>query len=187
MTTLRFKALHMLLCLGLLAVVCAGCASGPKDGEPMKGDWHLTVEIDGSQVKYPLKVMNVMLVEDEERWPESFEIVGDGVALVGEFPADLHVGYEAEWSRLFGRTIPISQTLNDYSIETKESTIRLPGRISKILRGEIKPEKLTGKWAGRDGDLTLSGTMVLEVEVYGDEVRREVVEGTFSVHCVTWG
>ena len=42
-------------------------------------------------------------------------------------------------------------------------------------------EKFSGKWAGSDGNKTLSGKITLQLR------DGKTIEGTFAVHAVTWG
>jgi hypothetical protein len=166
-----------------LLAALAGCTdSNPSEGPSAatKASWALALRVDGAEVKAPLEILNVFLVEDEKRHPEVFEIVGPGVALVGEFPKDVHVGYEEGWKRLFGKAIPIAPRGGDPR-EPKESRVTLPdGRVLKISGGSFIAEKLTGKWAGSKGDRTLHGRVTLRVD-------GKTIEGTLAVLAVTWG
>jgi hypothetical protein len=42
-------------------------------------------------------------------------------------------------------------------------------------------EKFSGKWAGSEGNKTLSGKIILQLR------DGRTLEGTFAVHAVTWG
>jgi hypothetical protein len=167
----------------LFLAVLAGCTDGdPEEGPSAatKASWALTLRVDGAEIKAPLEILNVFLVEDEKQHPEIFEIVGPGVALVGEIPKDVHVGYEEEWKRLFGKAIPIAPRGGDPR-EPKESRVALPdGRVLKISGGSFIAEKLTGRRAGSRGDRTLHGRVRLQTD-------GKTIEGTFAVLAVTWG
>jgi hypothetical protein len=169
------------------AALLAGCSEGSPEGGPspeVKASWALTLKVDGNPVKVPLEILHVYLVEDEKQYPEIFEIQGPGVALVGEFPMDVHVDYGEEWKRLFGKTVAIAPRGGDPR-DPKESHLTLPGgEPLKVLGGSFTAEKLTGKWAGSKGDRTLHGRITLRVAAPGGE---KTLEGTFAVLAVTWG
>jgi hypothetical protein len=144
-------------------------------------EWNLALNIDGGEVRLPLEVFNVYLVDDET-YPEDFELLGEGVALVGEFPLDIHVGYGDDWEVLFGKNISI-KPYGGFYLEPKNSVITLPGKpVMKVLGGSLIPEKVTGKYA--DLDMTLWGRINLLVQTPDGEKN---FEGTFAVYCVTWG
>jgi hypothetical protein len=70
--------------------------------------------------------MDIYLVdpESEDQWPEVFEIMGEGITLVGSFPMDLRVGYDAELESLLGKTVTVSAHGGDYGAPNY-STARL--------------------------------------------------------------
>ncbi len=172
---------HTLLCLILMTL--AGCGDGLPGALSTSRTWELVVDIDGTQVKIPLDVMNVYLVEDVA-YPETFEILGDGVSLVGKFPIDLHVGYEEDWQKLIDHEITISDSYEGYR-EIRSSTIILPGREPMtVLGGTLVFDSVTGKYAGRDGDITLAGEVTLRVKTPSGQVD---LKGTIAVHGVSWG
>jgi hypothetical protein len=161
----------------------AGCGREPGVEDTAPPAWALTLEIDGQPMSVPLEIMNVFLVEDESE-NEIFEILGDGVALVGEIPAAAQVGYGERWEALFDRGIPLHTSGGDVR-EPKQAFVQLPGRGSlRVLGGEIFPEGVSGKMQGIEGDRTLSGRVELRVET---DAGPETLRGTFAVHCVTWG
>jgi hypothetical protein len=58
------------------------------------------------------------------------------------------------------------------------------GRRARVAGGTVVFDKLSGKTSGRDGDMTLSGRVLLIVESGGGVQN---LMGTIAVHCVTWG
>lgn len=170
---------------GLLAGL--GCSDGGSGGGPSaetKASWALVLKIDGAELRLPLERMLVFLVEDEDEDPELYEIVGPGVALVGEFPRDVHIGYDEDWSRVFGKTVSV-QTRGGDPREPKDAHVVLPdGTRAAVLGGALTPERLTGKWAGLEGDRTLHGRVSLRLETPGGE---KTAEGVFAVHAVSLG
>jgi hypothetical protein len=138
---------------------------------------------NGASVIIPLEVMNVYLVEDEN-YPEYFSIQGDGVVLGGDFPEGIHVGYDEQWKLLFGKSIVIGPRGGD-PYDQQDSFIELsPGVRSRVAGGTLIFEKLSGRTAGSEGDLALTGRIMLIVET---DAGAQNVMGTISVHCVTWG
>lgn len=168
----------------LAAVLIASCSSGDQGGQPKSGrNWGLALDVDGAEYTVPSELMNVYLVEDEN-YPETFLIEGENLLLVGEFPLEVHVGYEEEWARLFGKPVTIRSSY-DFRDGVRESYIRLPERTRyRVLDGSFAAGKLTGTYAGLEGDLTLHGTITLRVETPSGE---KTLTGTFAFHCVSWG
>jgi hypothetical protein len=179
------------MALALAMVVAAGCGAGSPGVEAeaaaarakAQGDWRLQLDWPGSQADLPLERMDIYLVEEEGDDPEIFEIHGPGAMLVGEFPMDVHVGYESDYQKLVGKTIPIRPSGGDPR-EPKTSFVRLGATQVPITGGRLTIERFTGTWEGSEGDKTYWGT--LEIQVPGADGER-TVRGKFAVHCVTWG
>lgn len=169
-------------------LLLASCGDGSeadaaKARAAAKKEWALTLKVDGADVRVPLEVMNVLLIKRGDD-PEIFEILGPGVALVGEFPAGVKVDYEEKWSNLFGKTVELKTTGGDPR-EPKNAVLTLPGKPElKVLGGSFVAEKFTGKWDGSEGDKTLRGRIRIRVQIDGGE---KTLEGTFAVNAVTWG
>ncbi|HSG30243.1 MAG TPA: hypothetical protein VLB82_01730 [Thermodesulfobacteriota bacterium] len=167
--------------INLLFSACSSGDSGKPNRDPSQ--WKITLDIDGEEVILPLKVMDVYLVEDEN-YPESYYIKGNGVSLLGNFPDGVHVGYGEKWDKLFDEIIQISEEGVD-PYNTRASQISLPGNPDLLITdGYIVFSKLTGKYSGSSGDLTIHGTISLTVDSSGGE---QTYEGTISVQCVSWG
>jgi hypothetical protein len=138
---------------------------------------------NGASVVVPLKSIDVYLSEDDA-YPEHFSIESDGVVLGGNFPAGMRVGYGEDWKQLFGKAIVVSPSGGDPT-DRQDSFIELSSGVrSRVMGGTITFDKLSGKTSGKDGDLTLSGRVMLVVQTGG---ALENVMGTIAVHCVTWG
>jgi len=170
------------VCLAALATSCGGGGGGGAasgDG----GQWKLVLMRHGSSVVVPVDAMNVYLSEDEFS-PEQFAIQGSNVALLGAFPPGMKVGYGENWNVLMGKTLivaPEGMTADG----SGESFIRLAdGERASVLSGTVMFEKVTGENPGQDGDITLSGRVVLVVRGSGGT---ENLIGTIAVHGVTWG
>lgn len=167
----------------LLAASCGGSEeeNAAKDRAAAQATWALVLKVDGAEVRLPLQIMNIMLNKRDETAPESFEIVGPGVTLLGEIPNGSQVGYGEKWEKIFGKTIAIKPS-GEFDREPKESAITFPGKPEvKVLSGSIVPQSMTGKWSGQDGDKTLKGTIKLLL------ADGRSVEGTFAVLAITWG
>jgi hypothetical protein len=165
---------------GLLA-----CASGGSKTEKAAGKetWQLVYTHDGAEVSLPLEQMHIYLVEEEDQYPEVFEITGDGVTLVGSFPMDCHVGYDDNFAVLPGKTITIDAAGG--ARDDKMSYVRLAdGTRAFVTGGSLMAEKIEGKIDGMDGDRTLSGTFILRVRT---GLGEEELSGRFAVHCYTLG
>ena len=53
-----------------------------------------------------------------------------------------------------------------------------------VLGGLFLAEKVSGKYSGLEGDMTLPGRIRIRVLTVDGE---KTISGTFAVHCVTWG
>jgi hypothetical protein len=168
----------------LLAVLAATACGGGGGGTSATPDaWRLVLNHALEDLIIPLDAMNVFLVEDES-YPEYFSIEGSGVFLAGELPAGLHVGSDEDWKALFGKTIVISPRGGDPA-DPQDSFVEMSdGRRARVAGGTVVFDKLSGKTSGRDGDMTLSGRVLLIVESGGGVQN---LMGTIAVHCVTWG
>jgi len=177
-----------LLAIQLLAVTWTACGSGgnaetaARDRAQSSQSWKLVIEDEGVTHEIPVERMDIFLTEDES-YCEIFELRGEGVTLVGEFPADLHVGYEVAFERLIGREIGIQRRGGDPR-EPKTSKVTLDGLVLPVSAGSFTVESLSGKWEGSEGDRTLHGTIELRIPGYDGE---RTLRGRFATHAVTWG
>ena len=156
----------------------SGCKEAEATARPSRV---LSIEAPGVSVRAPLKVMNVYLF-DVSGMREVYEIFGEGVGLFGKLPAN--VGYGEAWERLIGKTIRVDRAggMDDH----RDSFITLSGGdIAEVLEGGMLVERVSGSTSGQDGDMTLSGKIRLRIRTLVDGDL--TVEGTFAVHCVTWG
>jgi hypothetical protein len=169
---------------GMLAGTLAGCENAVENKAPAAPpEWALNLTVDGAAVKLPLEIMDVFLVEDHA-YPESYEIRGTGVTLVGEFPLTIHVDYGENWQLLKSQPIPISGTLDNPNVAS-QSTLQLPNiGTANVVGGSFTVDSISGEYAGVEGDLTLAGTIHLELQT---QAGPKSVSGTFAVHAVTWG
>jgi hypothetical protein len=182
------RALAGLVLFGALA---SGCDAGSEGSEAQAAaararaqrEWKIQVEWAGAEREAVLDRMDIYLVEEEDEYPEIFEIHGAGAVLVGEFPLDTHVGYDGAYERLIGKTIEIRPRGGDPR-EPKTSWVRLDGTEIPVLGGTFTVQKFTGKWEGSEGDQTCWGTLELRVPGDGGE---QTLRGKFAVNCVTWG
>jgi len=182
-----------LLAFAAGAVLMAGCAmeSGDTTAEAAqaqaraRASWKLALDFEGSTIEYPLEQMYIFIfdTDDPERWPETFELSGDGITLVGSLPVDAQVGYGEELEHLVGQRVAIGTHGGDPH-DPKYSTVRLAGMAVPVTGGTITFEKVTGKWAGLDGDRTVWGTV--RVEAQGADGPR-TLEGAFAVHVISLG
>lgn len=173
------------------AVLLSACGSPAETPLTIKpGEWKAVFQVNGKTVSFPVKIMNIYLVEEEyeSQYPEAFEIVGPNIHLVGTFPMDLRVGYEEDLNRLLEQPIFIKIQLGnaeDYGIESSYSTIEMPGDIQRYIKsGRIDFKKLTGKNGGQEGDRTLSGEIII---TFDSDDGLQTITGQISVHAVSWG
>jgi hypothetical protein len=144
------------------------------------------LKVDGADVRIPLSEMNILLFKDDDyakEHPSPFEIKGEGVHLIGDVPPPASPGYEEKIENLVGHTLTIKPSGDFHHEGTIESKITLPGKPEiGILSGTLTGEKKTGKWSGsQNGDKTLHGKVKLTLK------DGRTLEGTFSVHAITWG
>ena len=174
-----------------LGLVLSGCMDSDEETAnkahaAAKATWAFVFTVDGAEVRIPLSEMNILLFKDDEyakQHPSPFQIKGEGVLLIGEIPPDASPGYDEKIENLVGKTLPI-KTSGEYHHEgTIESKITMPGKPEiGILSGSLIGEKKSGKWAGSEnGDKTLHGKVKLTLR------DGRTIEGTFSVHAITWG
>lgn len=170
----------------LLAAGCGGSdeENAKKDHAAAKATWAVVLKVDGADVRIPLEVMNVLLFKDEEvakQNPSTFEITGEGIWLIGDIPPANDVGYGENWGKLMGAILPVKPS-GEFHRESVTSRITLPGKTElKVVGGSLHPDSYKGKWSGSEGNKTVSGKIKLQLE------DGKTLEGTFSVHAVTWG
>jgi hypothetical protein len=157
-------------------------ARAARDREQAESGWKLAIEDGGQAHELALGRMDIYLTEDEA-YPEIFEILGEGVTLVGEFPAGVRVDYDEDFEKLVGQAIPVSASGGDPR-EPKSSSVTLGPLAAPVTGGSFTVEKVTGRWSGSEGDKTLHGTIELRIPSADGE---RTVRGRFAVHAVTWG
>jgi hypothetical protein len=178
--------------LALLVLLTAGCGGGSEEEDANKAHaaaratWCFVFKIDGADVRIPLSEMNILLFKDDDyakEHPSPFQIKGQGVELIGEVPPNASPGYGEKIENMVGKTLPIRPSGDFHHEGTIESKITLPGKPEiGILSGSLTGEKMTGKWSGsQNGDKTLHGKVTLTLR------DGRTIEGTFSVHAITWG
>jgi len=166
--------------LGATAALAASCSPGgdeaaaARDREQSRAEWKLVLE-DGRELV--LEQMNIFLTE--ESYPNIFETAGTDVTLVGTFPLGVTPDYEEAFERLIGETITI-EARGGHPAEPKTSSIRLGGTVTPVTGGSLRVDRVSGKWAGSEGNKTLHGTF--ELHTAGGILR-----GRFGVHAVTFG
>ncbi len=169
--------------LVLPLLVLFGCSQEAPVGPGGKPEGSITLSVEGGSVKIPLRILNVFLVEDGTE-PEVFEILGEGVRLVGEFAPGAGVGYDEKWEVLFGKEIPLLPEGGDPR-GPAGGILTLPGRPAwPVLGGSIRIERRTGTYIGVEGDTMLHGRVTVRVSTDAGE---RTLEGTFSVQGVIWG
>jgi hypothetical protein len=151
-----------------------------------KATWCIVLKVDGADVRIALSEMNILLFKDDDyakQHAAPFEIKGEGLHLIGEIPPDASPGYEEKIENLVGKTLPIKASGDFHHEGTIESKITLPGKPEiGIVGGSLLGERRTGKWSGSvNGDKTLHGKVKLTLR------DGRSLEGTFSVHAITWG
>lgn len=178
------KWLATIQALVLALSACGGTTNedAVQDRVRARQAWKLVLDDGGTGHEMPIERMDIFLTEDESEC-EIFQIYGDGVTLVGEFPAGVRVDYEVALERLIGRAIAIQPRGGDPR-EPKTSKVTLDGIVTPVSAGTFTVERLSGKWEGSEGDRTLHGTIELRVPDYDGE---RILRGRFAAHAVTWG
>ncbi len=151
-----------------------------------KAGWCFVFRIDGADVRIPLSSMDILLYKDDgyaKDHPAPFQVKGEGLQLIGDIPPDASPGYDEKIEKLVGKTLPIKSAGDFHHEGTIESTITLPGKPAiGIISGSLIGQKVSGKWSGSEnGDKTLHGKVTLTLR------DGRTLEGTFSVHAITWG
>jgi hypothetical protein len=189
MTLFRIRASRAAACIVLLAgaALGAGCSAAFEDTgadaaevhAKASAHWKMILDWEGSEIEHPLERLDIFIfdTDDPERYPETFELRGDGVTLVGTLPVEAQVGYGEELERLVGKTVPIGTHGGDPH-EQKHSSIRLAGMSIPVTGGSTTFRRVTGKWSGRDGDKTVWGTLRLDVQ---GATGVRTLEGAFAV------
>jgi hypothetical protein len=166
--------------LGLAVLLAFGCDESDSQEAVENFEQELRIDFDGTAMPMPLEAMDVWLT-DEPDWPETFEIHGDGIAIVGTFPRDVRVGYGEDWSVLVGRSIPISARGGDPRYE-KPSVLTVPGIGQfRVTGGTFTVEKVEAGWNGRT---PITGRIELTVRAANGETS---LVGSFTVRAMTWG
>ena len=165
----------ILILIALLAGVLlpGGCSEAPDA---------LSLEIDGQKIDLPLEQMDIYLVDSEyeDEYPESFEILGPGVVLVGKFPMGTNVGYEENYSVLSGKPIAITAQTADARVEKRSSLMLSGGQV--MVDGGAFVVTSIGK--NEDAKTPLTGSISLKLRTPSGE---KTVKGTFKVRGTTWG
>ncbi|UCH33820.1 MAG: hypothetical protein JSV65_14815 [Armatimonadota bacterium] len=171
-------------------IVLAGCAGKDDAGQTDRSATptpELRLIVDDQEVAVPLEMMDIFLVEDDA-YPETFEIRGPGVLLVGEFPLDVHVDYEADLGVLRGREIAIQASGGErggQDGQPQQSILTLPGGVPlAVVGGWFVVDESTGPREGVRGDGSISGRISIQVQ---DEFGVNTLDGEFSVQATTWG
>ncbi len=166
----------------------SGCG-GQKAKEKVREGWRIVLKNKKQTYDMRLSVMNVYVTDPvaAAEYPEAFEIFGENIHLIGTFPLDKRVGFESNFDILLNTPITVKmQMMNarDYKINDRFSAIVLPEGGRKYVKGQIIFRERTGSTTGRDGDVTLTGEITLEV---GTDSDQQTLTGTISVHPVAWG
>ena len=144
----------------------------------------LTLDTPGGSLTFSLDLFNVFLTELDESGgspPETFELEGELVMVVGSIPREFRIGYESDWQQVVGRSLAVERSGGEHGQHT-QSEIDLPGAGPCAILGGI----LTIESAGPvfEARAPLTGTCSLEVDT---PQGRHVLAGTFAVPGATWG
>ena len=113
----------------VLALAFTGCSGGgeaeqaARDRAKAIEAWKLVLEDGGSIHEIPIERMDIYLTEDESS-PEIYEIHGDGVTLVGEFPAGVHVDYQEAFENLIDRVLILAGPTGDLATDLTAKPIQ---------------------------------------------------------------
>lgn len=183
----HLRSFAWLPALAGMVVVAAGCslarqdpATAVADHVRAKAGWVLA--LDGAGAPLAVEAMDID-VQPDATTPEPFDLHGDDVRLVGTIPAALRVRDGEGLGHLVGQTLVILPAGGDPDAPGA-SSVTIDGVASPVLGGTFTVAKLTGRWAGKEGDRTLHGTVELRLPGAGGE---RTVRGTLAAHAVTWG
>lgn len=145
----------------------------------------LRLETPDGPVRLDLDLFNVFLTdvakEEKARFPETFELEGEFVMVVGTIPPEHSVGYGSAWQQVVGHALRVDRVGGEHGRNTP-SDIDLPGYgRCNIAGGEIILRSAGPVWEART---PLEGECTLEVETPGGVQR---LRGTFAVPGTTWG
>lgn len=180
----RHSVLSAVLLLPFVTVACTGgdddSARGDSDLESFLKAGEMSVEFDGAEYPVDLEVMDIFVVEDEAQYPEIWHFHGSGIDLAGEFPMDLHVGYEEAIERMEGREIEITPTVDlGPGLGIVRSQVTVDGRQWPVAGGTLRFTKHIGDPS--DAGEVIAGEAALQL------VGGRTVAGTFTVLAKTWG
>lgn len=167
-------------------IAVSGCSGGRRAGDGVR--WtepagELRLWVDDEEITVPLETMDIF-VSDSDDNAEIFEIHGNGVLLVGEFPLDTKVGYEANLPALLGKEIELLSKGGEPGSE-QGATLTLPDREpQRVWGGWLKVTEVKPREEEMPVDGILSGRIGIEIEEAGE---LEIIEGSFTVPVTTWG
>jgi hypothetical protein len=140
----------------------------------------LVLDVDGKPVEIALEKMDVNLVKRGNA-PESFEIHGTGVVLVGTFPPGVKVDYGENWAALVNQAVSILPRGGDRR-EPEDSSLTLPGGTPwKVTGGSFTVTELV---SDDEDAMALKGRIEIKCETPTGE---RTLQGTIAVRGHTWG
>ena len=143
----------------------------------------LSLKYDGKDLPIKVEVMDVFLVDPdyESKYPETFDLRGPDLEVVGKFPMDVRVGYGEKFENMVHHTVDISESANPGGKGEKSSKLVLPGIGGiGITGGTIVVQKVLGENPSGAGKI-ISGRIRLDLASGGS------AEGTFVFLAKTWG
>ena len=170
-------------CLLIFALTGLTCCSRKPDLTQISKEGSLSLKYDGKDVPVKVEVMDVFLIdpEYENKYPETFDLRGPDVELVGKFPMDVRVGYGEEFEKMIYHTVYISESADPEGRGEKSSKLTLPGiGAIGVTGGTIVVQKVLGQNPSGGGKI-ISGRISLDLASGGS------AEGTFVFLAKTWG
>ena len=172
------------LVLSSALMACGGCqreqTAAEIEANVANFNQKLILTIDESSTELALDRLDIFLTDDD-KFPETFQLRGPNVIVVGKFPIEIRIGDAENWEALVKQEIPISATGGDPGNET-ESTVILPG-LGKVpvTEGSFTIESYD---PGFDAKTPLTGR--IQLKIWGPRGEK-TIEGTISVLGTTWG
>jgi hypothetical protein len=140
------------------------------------GEGYLLLDPEGRKLKVSVKEMEIYLISPgyQDKYPETFEINGPDLELVGTFPMNVKVGYGEHFDKMIDQTIEIAASGNPRRRRNIDSHITIPGETRAYVEGgTLRVTEVDGK--------VLQGDITLELE------GGKTFSGTFAFTATTWG
>jgi hypothetical protein len=159
-----------------LLVTSLACGDRVDTKKVAAGEGYLLLDPEGRKLKVSVKEMEIYLISPgyQDKYPETFEINGPDLELVGTFPMNVKVGYGEHFDKMIDQTIDIAPSGNPRGHRNIDSHITIPGETQAYVEGgTLRVTEVDGK--------ILQGKITLDLE------GGKTFSGTFVFKAMTWG